>query len=131
MINFLYERFLEDKRVYLAARAFWFRQIKNLFPNRYKPYSFEPFPSYLSERFVNGELFYDGNPIINFVNLKTGKAIRVVQESPIRFENFYTSWDQPIMIDQGRKIQEKVIVLTLSRESLERSKTEIREWLHG
>ena len=59
MSDFLYEKFLEDRRVYHAARAFWFKQIKQLLPNT------EPLAQYLAERFENGELFYDGNPIIN------------------------------------------------------------------
>lgn len=86
MSDFLYEMFLEDRSVYHAARAFWFRQIKNIIPDQ------EMLTSYLSERFKNGTLFYDGNPIFNTVNRRTGKAIRIVQESPREFEKFYASF---------------------------------------
>ena len=71
MSVFLYEWFLEDRRVYHAARAFWFKQVKQLFPER------EPLGPYLSERFENGKLFYDGNPMINVINPRTAKAARV------------------------------------------------------
>lgn len=130
MSDFLYEKFLEDRRVYHVARAFWFRQIKNTLPNK------KLFPSYLSERFENGVLFYDGNPIFNMVNPKTGKAIRIVQESPREFEKFYASFLSKslhkIEINGRLKpISEKVIVLTLTRESLERVKGELREWLQS
>jgi hypothetical protein len=130
MSDFLYERFLEDRRVYHAARAFWFRQIKRLFPNR------EPLSPYLSERFENGELFYDGNPMINVLNPRTRKAARVVQESPVEFEKFYTSWEHEtaLQVESDSRIvslREKVIVLTLTRESLEKSKGELRRWLDG
>lgn len=128
MSDFLYVKFLEDQRVYHAARAFWFRQIKRNLPNQ------EIFASYLSERFENGKLFYDGNPIFNMINLRTGRAVRIIQESPHEFEKFYISFiseslHQIEINDQQQTIFEKVIVLTLTRESLERSKRELREWL--
>jgi len=128
--DFLYEKFLEDRRVYHAARAFWFRQIRNIFPDQ------EFFPSYLSERFTNGKLFYDGNPIFNALNSRTGKAVRIVQESPREFERFYASFlseslHQVEINGRLQSIQEKVIVLTLTKESLEKSKGELREWLGG
>jgi len=128
MSDYLYENFLEDRRVYLAARAFWFRQVKQLFPEQ------ETSTHYLSERFENGKLFYDGNPIFNTINPRTSKAVRIVQQSPLEFETFYTSWEQEILlqldkIGQEVSIREKVIVLTLTRESLVKSKEELRSWL--
>jgi len=128
--DFLYEKFLEDHRVYHAARAFWFRQIKQMLPNQ------DSLVSYLSERFENGKLFYDGNPIFNAINRRTGKAVRIVQESPREFEKFYASFNSESLHQieiNGRQqfILEKVIVLTLTRESLEKSKEELRGWLRG
>jgi hypothetical protein len=125
MSDFLYEKFLEDRRVYHVARAFWFRQVKQLLPNQ------ESSAPYLSERFENGKLFYDGNPMFNTINRRTSKAARIVQESPLEFETFYTSWEQEISLQldlNGREVSvhEKVIVLTLTRESLEKSKEELR-----
>lgn len=130
MSDFLYKEFLEDRRVYLAARAFWFKQVKNIIPDQ------ELLLSYLSDRFSNGKLFYDGNPVFNTVNTKTGKAIRIVQESPREFDKFYTSFVSESLhqIEINGRLQsmlEKVIVLTLTRESLEKSKWELREWLQG
>lgn len=130
MNGFLYERFLEDRRVYLAARAFWFRHIRRILPNN------EMLPPYLSERFANGELFFDGNPIFNIINQRTAKAARIIQESPIRFEDYYTSWEQDTTVtlrldNEQIVIKEKVIVLTLTSASLEKSTNELRLWLHG
>lgn len=130
MSDFLYEKFLEDHRVYHAARAFWFRQIKNVLPNQ------DFLASYLSERFEDGKLFYDGNPIFNTINQKTGKAVRIIQESPHEFEKFYASFiyeslHQIEINGRQQSILEKVIVLTLTRESLGQSKREIREWLQS
>ncbi len=128
MSDFLYERFLEDHRVYHAARAFWFRQIKHAHANH------EQFTSYLSERFSNGKLFYDGNPIFNAINPATGKAVRIIQESPSDFEKFYTSFlsESLHQIEINGRLQpilEKVIVLTLTTESLKKSTQEVCEWL--
>lgn len=130
MSDFLYEQFLEDHRVYHAARAFWFRQLKQILPNQ------ESLIPYLSERYVNGKLFYDGNPIFNKINRRTGKAVRIVQASPNEFEKFYASFEAESrhQIEINGRLQpilEKVIVLTLTRESLEKSKEEIRGWLKG
>lgn len=130
MSEFLYERFLEDRHVYRAARAFWFRQVKRLFPDN------ERLGSYLSERFENGELFYDGNPMINVINRRTHKVARVIQECPVTFKEFYTSWEQDISLqiepnDSEVSLREKVIVLTLTRDSLEKSKSELLSWLDG
>ena len=132
MSEFLYEQFLEDPRVYHVARAFWYKQIKQV--KQSSPDS-EPLGSYLTDRFENGKLFYDGNPMINVINFRTKKAARVVQESPANFEKFYSSWEQAIFLQVESigqvRVHEKVIVLTLTRNSLERSKSELREWLKG
>ncbi|MGV7210151.1 hypothetical protein ACLB1G_20120 [Oxalobacteraceae bacterium A2-2] len=126
MSDFLYEKFLEDRDIYRAARAFWASEISHLVPGR----ALQP---YLADKFEDGELFYDGNPIANAVNLKTGKAARIVQESPQEFGKFYKSWNQPASVrfpgGEQLAVQEKVIVLTLTRESLERSLQELQDWL--
>ena len=129
MSNLLYEHFLVDPHVYHAARAFWFKKIGQLFPNRSEPLS-----PYLSDRFGNGALFYDGNPIINVINRQTGRAVRVIQESPEEFGRFYSSWEQPLSLQPEAasptaEIQEKVITLTLTRDSLEKALAELQEWL--
>lgn len=130
MSDFLYEKFLEDHRIYHAARAFWFKQFKSIIPKQ------ETFTTYLAERFENGTLFYDGNPIFNTVNLRTGKAVRIIQESPHEFGKYYASFfseslHQIEVNNRLQSIREKVIVLTLTRESLEKCKGELREWLQG
>jgi len=130
MNGFLYERFLEDRRVYLAARAFWFRHARRILPGR------ELLPPYLSERFGNGELFFDGNPMLNLINHRTNRAARIVQESPVYFDKFYSSWEQETELgldSNGHPISvnEKVIVLTLTSETLEKSTNELRAWLQG
>ncbi len=129
MSDFLYEHFLVDPRVYRVARAFWFKKIAQLFPERSEPLS-----PYLSDRFGNGALFYDGNPIVNVINRQTGKAARVIQESPEEFGKFYSSWEQTISLQPNAEsptveIQEKVITLTLTHDSLKKAIAELQEWL--
>jgi len=130
MSEFLYEYFLEDRRIYLAARAYWFRRVRQIvtFDKTLVPY--------LSERFRNGQLFYDGNPIFNIINTRTRKAVRIVQEDPREFDRFYSSWEQDRFLPFGtdfepRLIREKVIVLTLTRDSVQRSLEELGSWLDG
>jgi hypothetical protein len=129
MSDFLYERFLDDRRIYRAARAFWFRKMKQILPAR------DIFLPYVSDKFLNGELFYDGNPIFNAVNLLTGNAVRIIQESPREFGEFYESFENKsshlIKIDGNhRRIFEKLIILTLTKESYSRAEKEISQWMH-
>lgn len=124
MSEFLYERFLENPQIYLAARAFWHRQVNRAFHN-------QQLDTYLSERFGNGQLFYDGNPIINRINHHNNKAVRVIQESPIKFGEYYSSWNQEIKIynNNSPNIQENVIVLTLTRDAFAKAMQEMRTWI--
>ena len=130
MSDYLYERFLDDRLVYVAARAFWFRQARGVLPH------WQALPQYLTERFGDGELFFDGNPIFNAINTSTRKALRIVQESPTEFGDVYISFvvEKKLFWRDARRtesIQERVIVLTLTRESLAKAKQEMRAWLEG
>lgn len=126
MDKFLYKKFLTDKKTYRASRAFWYRKIKRLLPKQ------ENLIPYLNERFKNKKLFYDGNPIINLMNEKTRKGIRIIQESPEEFGDLY----QEFHIDNKgenssfkKDIDEKLIILTLTRDSISKAETTILEWL--
>ncbi|GAB3422815.1 hypothetical protein NX774_10870 [Massilia agilis] len=128
MSTFLYENFLEDKQEYVALRSFWIRQLAAALPPG------EVCQPYANDKYADGELFFDGNPIASVICWRALRAVRIVQESPAGLGEIYTSWasaitlqrpDQPVPI----AVDEKVIALTLTERTLERALKEIRGWL--
>lgn len=83
---------------------------------------------YLADRFRDGTLFFDGNPIFNAWLKGSNKAFRIIQEDPEEFEEYYASFKKEITIG-GMHYEELVIVLTLSRTRREKALIEIKEWL--
>ncbi|EOG7788018.1 hypothetical protein ACSW0U_001299 [Vibrio fluvialis] len=121
----LYRNFLKDNKVYRTNIAYWHKQIKRMLKDAYIDLESE---KYLADRFDNGELFFDGNPIFNAWIKGTGKAFRIIQEDPEEFDEYYASFRKEIVIN-NIYYEELVIVLTLSKARRERALTEIRDWL--
>ncbi len=125
-MKILYKNFLKDRRVYRPNIAYWHRQIKQALDDAGVVYEGE---KYLADRFSNGELFYDGNPIYNAFFTRAGKALRVVQEDSEEFEEYYTSFKSEVVVN-GRAYEELVIVLTLSEERKDKALLEIQQWVN-
>jgi len=128
MSTFLYENFLDDRQEYAALRTFWIRHLKEAMPPG------EAGQSYANDKYADGELFFDGNPIASVVNWTTRRAVRIVQEAPAETGDFYTSWTSTMPLqppDQRAPVtvNEKVIALTLTEGTLKRALKEIRAWL--
>ena len=129
MNRIIYRDFLNDTRIYISARRFWHYlfadEIKK--PNR---------KQYLGERFANGRLFYDGNPIFNLMNTETRNAIRIIQQDPYEYENHFTEWRGVCMVNYDNtanfnEICELVISLTMSRENYKNATKTCKEWLNA
>jgi len=145
MTIFLFENFLESKKVYHAAKAFWSRQVLTaVFPEWRRPKKEDETPEadavdirdplipYLSDRFGNGQLHYDANPIVNFQNPVNRKGLRIIQLDPNEYEDFYESWTRDLAEEERSELEphhEKIIALTLTRENLYRSLDEVHRWL--
>lgn len=128
MSTSLYPNFLSDKQEYAALRAFWMNYLKEAMPPE------EPFEAYANDRYANGELFYDGNPIASAVNWSNRHAVRIVQESSTELGEYYTSWTSELQLHRPGQaapvtVAEKVIALTLTEQTLQRSLIDIRQWL--
>ncbi len=119
-MKYLYENFLENKSTYRWNKFFWKQSIQNLFNNELN------FETYVTDKFANGRLFYDGNPIVSGKYPKQKKAFRIIQENPKEFENFYTSF---INEESDTQYPELVIVLTLTQETKQRAMSELYEWV--
>ncbi|MGX9697178.1 hypothetical protein ACWYXK_09370 [Janthinobacterium lividum] len=122
MNDFLFADFLEDQAAYAAAEAYWQARLAFLDGQC---------TAYLRTAFANGQPFYDGNPIVNLADRNAGKAARIVQQCPHECGHGYTSFEQAIELagsDGHRPAQEKIIVLTLTRETAQRAEDELRAW---
>lgn len=72
--KFLYRDFLKKKSTYNLSQGYWTRMFKahlDLEPSRYNR-MFENMD-------VNGNKIYDGNPVFTFVDLRTRRAVRIIQ----------------------------------------------------
>jgi hypothetical protein len=122
-IQHLFKNFLEDKQVYQNNVVYW----KNILGNIIKDIS-ENY-DWLEPQFINGESFFDGNPMVSLICHSPKKAIRIIQEDPESdsieigawVDNFYLSEDEPI--------KELVISLELSSKSEQLAKILIKKWI--
>jgi hypothetical protein len=78
-MEILYKKFLTDNKVYLPNIAYWHRQIKKMLKDIGVDFERK---KYLSDRFHNNKLFFDGNPIFNAWIKESSKAFRIIQEDP-------------------------------------------------
>lgn len=127
---FQYQNFLSDKDEYAALRTFWMSHLKEALPED------EPVEAYANDRYANGTLFYDGNPIGSAVNWRNRHAVRIIQESPAELGEHYLSWEGELSLDRTGQpapvtVTEKVIALTLTEQTLQRALAEIRQWLRA
>lgn len=124
-MTILYRNFLIDKKTYHLTKAYWARVIKKLFGDLNGQ-------TYFVDRFNNGKLFYDGNPIYSYYFRELNKGFRIIQEDPNEFddEQYYTSWTEQFEGENGL-IDVKVIVLILSKETRLKAINEIKEWVES
>jgi hypothetical protein len=122
-MDYLYKTFLENKQTYRWKKTYWRNEINKIFEN-------DDFilDNYVTDKFANGKLFYDGNPIYSAKLNKQEKSFRIIQENPDEFGDYYTSFINNIDNNIG-DYQELVIVLTLTRENKHRALQELLSWI--
>ena len=115
----LYATFLENRRVYRLAKARW----QHLFEQSLsaKQYTFRPF---LNEKRI------DGNPMFTAYVSAVDRAVRIIQEAVEQPDDFFISaWMDTFPIDEDNPLNELVIALVLSEETLELAERLIVHWL--
>lgn len=124
-MKFLYKNFLENKNTYRWNKTFWKNEIQTLCIKN--DIDFKNFETYVTDKYTNGKLFYDGNPIYSAKIMNKNKAFRIIQENPLEFENYFTSF-----INESNDLiscNELVIVLTLTHENKKKAFEEILNWI--
>lgn len=139
---FLYERFAEDKRVYNLNQGYWKRKLQSRLKEKLSS------ENVLFKNIdANGKKIYDANPIFTFINYEQTKGIRIIQDDIKRlnkFENFeqkvlIDAWLDKISVYNSKKalndeyyeINELVIALFLTKETVEKTMELIYRWLNS
>lgn len=120
---YIYKDFLTNKNIYRWLKTYWKNEIEKLFENEVYIFDY-----YVSDKFDNGKLFYDGNPIYSRQVHQVKKSFRIIQEDPDEFDDYYTKF----INEKGRNVgeyDEMVIVLTLTKENKNQALKDIKEWI--
>jgi hypothetical protein len=122
-IQHLFKNFLEDKQVYQNNVVYW----KNILGNIIKDISENYY--WLEPQFINGESFFDGNPMVSLICHSPKKAVRIIQENPESDSIEIGAWVDIFYLSEDEPIKELVISLELSSESEKLAKTLIKKWI--
>lgn len=123
--RFLFENFLDDRKVYLLNQGYWGRQLSKLLPE-----TDVVAKNWISNAYVNGQKIYDGNPIYT-VLVKPDRGIRIIQEKPDSAFPEIGAWIQKTENRSGEPIQELVISLELSTLTKEIAIKLMQMWAQG
>lgn len=122
-IHHLFKNFLEYKQVYQNNVVYW----KNILGNIIKDIPENYY--WLEPQFINGESFFDGNPMVSFICYSPKKAVRIIQEDPESDSIEIGAWVDNFYLSEDELIKELVISLELSSESEKIAKTLIKKWI--
>lgn len=140
MAKLLFPDFLDQVEIYEAAEALWKAHFDALAEKH--QFAYAPFLNAVSS---TGHKRRDGNPIFNAEVKNLNRAVRIIQEAPEKPEDYFISaWLDTFPIDELNPLNELVIALVLSEETLkivtrlvefwlveQRSKEEMEEILEG
>ena len=124
MVTHLYKDFLENEKVYLTNIDYWKSVIYTLLS--VENLSFE---EYVATTKKDGSLYMDGNPIFNFRIDKSKRAVRIIQEEIETNHVEYSAWLNSLELTDGDKVDELVISLELSNESVLLAVELINAWI--
>ena len=124
MVTHLYKDFLENEKVYLANIDYWKSVIYTLLS--VENLSFE---EYVATTKKDGSLYMDGNPIFNFRINKSKRAVRIIQEEIETDKVEYSAWLNSLELTDGSSVDELVISLELSNESVLLAVELINAWI--
>jgi hypothetical protein len=127
----LFNKFLENKNTYNLNVGYWRRKLQNALAQK-----IELTEQPIQNKNERGKSFYDGNPIFTYYAKDKHKALRIVQVDPKELEQFPNMLILDAWIDrrslvrftQDTEVNELVISLVLTEESVERCLYTVRLW---
>ena len=120
----LFKNFLDNKEIYKKNGAFWNSLIKRLLTPENIEYS-----EYISTSDGFENEFYDGNPICNFKINKLNKGVRIIQEEPEESSIQISAWIEETELANNEIIDELVINLELTSETIFLAIDLINAWI--
>jgi hypothetical protein len=125
MAKLLFPDFLEHPESYDAAEAVWKARFDALAAKHHFTYT-----PYINVFARNGDKLRDGNPIFSAEVKTLNRAVRIIQEAVEQPDDFFISaWLDTFPIDEDNPLNELVIPLVLSEETLELAERLILHWL--
>lgn len=125
MATLLFPDFLDHPASYDAAEALW----KARFDALAAKYQFAYAP-YINVFARNGQKHRDSNPIFSAEVKTLNRAVRIIQEVVEQPDDFFISaWLDTFPIDEDNPLNELVVPLVLSEETLEVAERLIVHWL--
>jgi hypothetical protein len=122
-IHHLFKNFLEDKQVYQNNVVYWKDILSKIIKDKSENYD------WLEPQFINGENFFDGNPMVSLICHSPKKAVRIIQENPESDSIEIGAWVDIFYLSEDELIKELVISLELSSESEQLAKNLIKKWI--
>ena len=124
MVTHLYKNFLESEQVYKQNIDFWKTIVFTLL-------SVEniTFQNYLSTTKKDGSTYMDGNPIYNFKIDNSNRAVRIIQEEIETDKVEFSAWIDTLKLTDNSIIDELVISVELSNESVIFAVELINSWI--
>lgn len=124
MNKHIFKDFLDDEVIYQKNVAFWKLIITGLLePENYKH------REYIATSDGYGNEFCDGNPIANFKIDELKKGVRIIQEEPGNSAKKFTAWIKETKLANEEKIDELVINLELTIETIYLTINLINAWI--
>lgn len=140
--KYLYERFTEDKRIYNLNQGYWKRKLQSRLREKLSSQNV-----LFKNIDANGKKIYDANPIFTFINSEQTKGNRIIQDDIRRLnestdfveKDLIDAWLDKILIynsnsivdDKIGEIDELVIALFLTKETVEKTMELIYRWLNS
>jgi DNA modification methylase len=125
MANLRFPDFMEQAASYDAAEELWKTKLDAIA----ELYGFKCV-SYINVFSSNGNKHRHGNPIFSSKVNATNRAVRIIQEKAEHpNDQFISAWLDSFAIDEAKPLQELVISLVLSEETLVVAENLISLWL--
>lgn len=112
-MHYIYKKFLDNRNIYKKNVSFWNNIITDLLNSE----KFE-FDEYVATSDGFGNEFYDGNPIYNFKIDKLNKGVRIIQQELEESVIQLSAWIEEAELVNGEIIDELVINLELTTETV-------------
>ena len=124
MVTHLFKKFLDSEQVYKQNIDFWKTIVYTLLSVENMTFN-----DYVATKKQDGSLYMDGNPIFNFKVDNSNRAVRIIQEEIETDKVELSAWLNKLSLTDDNEVEELVISLELSNESVLLAVELINAWI--